>query len=86
MERTYGANYISDLIAVVLTAIQTDAVFQAISMTLTIVATAFSIFLTTLRLIYWFKEAKKDGKITSEEVDEAKSIIEDGTKNHLDNK
>ena len=87
MKDLHGINYLCDGFAVVMTATQTNEVFQAISLVLTIIATLFSLSLTAIRLFYWFKEAKKDGKITQEEVDEAKEIIKDGTKDsHLDNK
>lgn len=87
MEDFKGMNYLADGVAVVFTATQTNEVFQMISLILTIVATLFSVVLTAVRLFHWYKEAKKDGKITKEEVDEAKKIIEDGTKtDHLDNK
>ena len=60
-----------------MTATQTNEVFQIISLVLTIVATAFSIIFTGIRLFYWFKNAAKDGQISQEEVDEAKSIIDE---------
>lgn len=87
MKDAHGFNYLADLVAVIMTATQTNEVFQIISLTLTIIATLFSIVLTAIRLYFWFKDAKADGKITKEEVDEANKIIEDGTKqDHLNNK
>lgn len=82
MKNSYGLNWLADGVAVIMTAIQTNEVFQIISLVCTIVATLFSIALTGVRLFYWFKEAKKDGKITQEEVDEANKIIDDGLKDH----
>lgn len=57
------------------TAIQPDQVFAYIQMGLTIVATLITII---LGLRAWWKDAKKDGKIDKEEVDEAVKIVEDG--------
>lgn len=86
MKESHGFSYIADAVAVVMTGIQTNELFQTISLVLTIVATGFSIIFTGVRLYYWFKNASEDGKISKEEVDEAKSIIEDVKKDHLDNK
>lgn len=57
------------------TAIQPDQVFAYIQMGLTIIATLITII---LGLRAWWKDAKKDGKIDKEEVDEAVKIVEDG--------
>ena len=86
MKETYGLNWLADGVAVVMTATQTNEVFQIISLVITIIATLFSAILTGLRLVDWYKEAKKDGKITKEEVDEAKSIIDDFKKDGHNNK
>lgn len=87
-----GYAYIGDGIAVICTALQTDAVFQYISLGLTILATLFSIIISLVQLINWWKKAKADGKITEEEINDGLKIIEDiknnveDGKNHLDNK
>ena len=75
-----------DLIAIVLTATQSEPIFQMIQLIATIVATLLSILFTSLKLYFWWKDASKDGKITKEEVDEAEKIIEDAKKKHLNNK
>ena len=92
MKNQSGFAYISDLVAVVCTAIQTNEVFQYISLGLTILATLCSIIISILQLWKWWKKAKADGKITEEEIndglkiiDDIKNNVEDG-KNHLDNK
>lgn len=77
MKDVHGLNYLGDAIAVVLTATQTNETYQIISMVLTIVATLFSIVLTIIKFVSWFREAKKDGVITQEEIDEAQKIIDD---------
>lgn len=81
MKETHGIAYIADGIAVIMTGLQTNEVFQLISLLITIVASLFSVIFTAIRLFYWFKEASKDGKIDQEEVDDAKSIIDDLKKN-----
>lgn len=63
------------------TAVQPNEVFQYIQMGLTIVATLITII---LGLRAWWKDAKKDGKIDKEEVDEAVKIVEDGVKTLID--
>lgn len=77
MKESHGIAYIADGIAVIMTGLQTNEVFQTISLIITIVASLFSVIFTAIRLYYWFKEASKDGKIDQEEVDDAKSIIDD---------
>ena len=61
----------------ILAAIQQNEILQIIEF-------IFSAILTIVILIYriwhWWKEAKKDGKITEEELDELGGIVED-TKN-----
>lgn len=87
MKDVHGIGYIMDSIAIVLTATQSEPIFQIIQFIATIVATLFSIIFTSCKLYFWWKEASKDGKITEEEIDEAKKIIKDDKKNnHLDNK
>ena len=61
----------------VLTALQTNEVFQIIELILSIILT---LLLIVFRLWKWFKEAKKDGKITSDELDQAIGIVEDAKK------
>ena len=63
------------------TAIQPNEVFQYIQMALTIVATLITII---LGLRAWWKDAKKDGKITSDEIQEGVKIVQDGLENLKD--
>ena len=77
MKDIKGFNYLGDVVAVILTATQTNEIFQLVSLVLTIVATGFSIIFTSVRLYFWFKEATKDGKLTEEEIEDGKSIIDD---------
>lgn len=85
MEDKVGLNYLSDAVAIVMTAVQENPVLQVISFVLTMLATAFSIMITILKFISWWRNAKADGKITDEELKDAQRILEDG-KNHLNKK
>ena len=57
------------------TAIQPNQVLQYIQLAITIIAGLISII---LGLRAWWKDAKKDGKIDKEEVEDALNIIGDG--------
>ena len=63
------------------TAIQPDVIFQYIQIVLTIIATLITII---LGLRAWWKDAKKDGKITKDEIEQGISIINDGVENIKD--
>lgn len=69
-ELSYGAN----AIGVILTAAQTQEIFQIVSLVLTIVATLFSLAFT---IYNWIKKAKADGKITPEEWDELRDLTKE---------
>lgn len=62
--------------ATVLTVVQTNQVFQLVSLILTCLATAITIGFTIYK---WYKKAKEDGKIDEEEVKELTDIIKDGS-------
>ena len=57
------------------TATQTNEVLQTISIVLTIIGTLLTI---TMAILNWWKNAKKDGKIDSDEIQEGIKIISDG--------
>lgn len=57
------------------TGLQTNEVLQTISLVLTIVGAIITI---VMALLNWWKNAKKDGKITKDEIGEAVDIIKDG--------
>ena len=59
------------------TALQPNEVWQYIQMGITIIAGLISI---ALGLRAWWKDAKKDGKITKEEVKDAIDIVTSGGK------
>jgi len=58
----------------VLTAVQTNQIFQTISLILTCIATALTIAYTVWK---WWKKASADGKIDEEEVKELINIVDD---------
>lgn len=64
------------------TAIQPEQVFAYIQMGLTIVATLITII---LGLRAWWKDAKKDGKIDKDEIEQALGIIENGVETIKEN-
>ena len=59
------------------TGIQTNELLQTISLILTIIGTLITIIMA---LFSWWNRAKKDGKITKEEIDEGIGIVKDGAK------
>lgn len=57
------------------TATQTNEVLQTVSIVLTIIGTLLTI---TMAILNWWKNAKKDGKIDEDEIQEGIKIISDG--------
>lgn len=68
-------SWLGNGIAAVFTAIQTDAIFQYVSLALTIVSVVISIAFTLWK---WWKAAKADGRIDEKEIEEGLKIIKDG--------
>ena len=64
------------------TAIQPNQVLQYVQLAITIIAGIISII---LGLRAWWKDAKKDGKIDKDEVEEAIDIVMGGAKDIQDN-
>lgn len=58
------------------TAMQPDEVLQIISLVITIIGAIISMII--IPILTWWKNAKKDGKITKEEIQDAGKIIVDG--------
>lgn len=67
--------YASCGVGAVLTVVQTNQVFQLVSLILTCIATAVALGFTIYK---WYKAAKADGKIDDKEVEELVDIIKDG--------
>ena len=59
------------------TGLQTNDVLQTISLIITIVGGLITFIIVPL--LTWYKNAKKDGKIDKEEIDEAIDIVVDGS-------
>lgn len=64
------------------TALQVNEVLQTISLIITICGGLVS--LVVVPLLSWYSKAKKDGKITSEELEEGAKIVGDGLKKTQD--
>lgn len=60
------------------TAMQTNEVLQTISLIITILGGIMS--LIVIPVLNWYKNAKKDGKITKDEVKEGLDTLEKGIK------
>ena len=63
------------------TGLQTNEVLQAISIILTIIGTLITI---AMALTNWWKNAKKDGKITKDEINDGVDIIVGGVEDIKD--
>lgn len=68
---------IISIMGVSLTAQQVESIVSIVCMITGLLITIISGI--AIPLYKWWKRAKEDGKITSEEIDEAVKIIEDGT-------
>lgn len=66
------------------TATQTNEILQTISLIITIIGAIISMIVVPL--ISWWQKAKKDGKITTEEIQEGIDIISDGLDSLKDKK
>ena len=71
-------------LGVIGTATQTNEILQTISLIVTIIGAVISMIVVPL--ISWWQKAKKDGKITEEEIQEGIGIISDGLDSLKDKK
>ena len=69
-------------LGIVGTATQTNEVLQTISLIVTIVGAIISMIVVPL--LSWYLRAKKDGKITDEEIKEGVEILDKGIKDTKD--
>ena len=65
------------------TAMQTNDVLQTISLVITIIGGLITFVFVPL--YNWYKQAKKDGKITKDEIKDAAKTLEEGVKEFADN-
>ena len=74
-------SWLGSVFGTICTALQTDEVFRLIQLGLTILSTLVAIAFTIWK---WWKKAKQDGKITSDEVneliDDVNNVINDKEK------
>ena len=64
--------YVFDGVAVLFTALQSEQIFQIISLILTAISICVSLGFTIWK---WIKTAKEDGKITKEEIEDLEKEI-----------
>lgn len=70
-------SWIGSVFGTILTAVQSDQIFQYISLGLTILSTLIAISYTIWK---WWRKAKEDGKIDEEEVKDLVDQIDDVVK------
>lgn len=76
--KEFAGGVIGTTLSAVGTALQVNEVLQTISLIITILGGFVSLVL--IPLLNWYRNAKKDGKITSEELKEGAQIVSDGLK------
>lgn len=76
MTKEISGGVVGTVMSAVGTGTQTNQLLQTISLVLTILGAIITI---AMALINWYKNAKKDGKITKDELKEGISIVKDGT-------
>ena len=87
MKRELIGGTIGTLLSAPGTALQPQEVLQIISLVITILGAIISMIV--LPLLTWYKNAKKDGKITKEEIKEGVETLQEGledVKHVLDDK
>ena len=70
-------SWVGSVFGTILTAVQSDQIFQYISLALTILSTLVAIAYTIWK---WWRKAKEDGKIDEEEVKDLVDQIDDVVK------
>ena len=70
-------SWVGSVFGTILTAVQSDQIFQYISFALTILSTLIAILYTIWK---WWRKAKEDGKIDEEEVKDLVDQIDDVVK------
>ena len=73
--KKFRLDYIFDGIALALAGIQIEEIFKWVQLSVGLFATLLSVAFT---LWQWWKRAKKDGKITEEEINEGIDILNNG--------
>lgn len=83
MKKTDFLSFGGTVFGSIFTALQTNEVFQYISLGLTILSTVLAIAFTIYK---WYKKASADGEITPEECEELKEDLEETLKDKTDKK
>lgn len=76
MEKEIITGSVGTAVGVIGTATQTNELLQTISLIITIIGATITYILVPI--IAWYSKAKKDGKITKEEIREGKEILVNG--------
>lgn len=76
MRREVLEGSIGTILSAVGTAIQVDEILKYVSLGITILGGIISMII--IPILNWYKEAKRDGKITREEIEEGVKIASDG--------
>ncbi len=76
MEKELITGAVGTTLGVVGTATQTNEVLQTISLIITIIGAVISMIVVPI--LSWYIKAKKDGKITPEELKEGAEVLKDG--------
>lgn len=76
MNKEIVGGTIGTILSAVGTGLQTNEVLETISLIITIIGALISFIVVPL--INWYKHAKRDGKITKDEIEDAVEIISDG--------
>ena len=87
MKRELIGGAVGTLLSATGTALQTQEVLQIISLCITILGAIISMII--LPLLTWYKNAKKDGKITEDAIKEGAETLKEGiegVKQTLDDK
>lgn len=71
-------DFLTNALGVAMTAVQTDEIFQLISLILTCISITFSMIFTIWK---WYHNATADGKIDKKEIDEIMNEIDDKINN-----
>lgn len=71
-------DFLTNALGIAMTAVQTNEIFQLVSLILTCISIAFSMIFTIWK---WYHNANADGKIDKKEIDEIMNEIDDKLNN-----
>ena len=83
MKSEFIGSSVGTSISAIGTGLQTNEVWQTISLIITIIGGLITVIIGLMSLVKsiknWWIKAKEDGKIDKEELEELKTIVKDGT-------